>query len=58
MSQIVPAGLLEELVAIRRDLHQHPEPSWEEHRTSSTLMIKKQSLEHLRAPLTKLVEEA
>ncbi len=32
-----------ELVALRRDLHAHPEPSWEEHRTSAVL------LERLRA---------
>ncbi|MGI8709436.1 MAG: amidohydrolase [Acidimicrobiales bacterium] len=25
----------EELVALRRDLHAHPEPSWEEHRTTA-----------------------
>jgi amidohydrolase len=26
-----------ELIALRRDLHAHPEPSWEEHRTSEVL---------------------
>lgn len=26
------------LIAIRRDLHAHPEPSWEEHRTTSILL--------------------
>ena len=31
------------LVALRRDLHAHPEPSWEEHRTTAVL------LEHLHA---------
>jgi amidohydrolase len=31
-------GRLEpELIALRRDLHAHPEPSWEEHRTSEVL---------------------
>ncbi len=31
-------GRLEpELVALRRDLHAHPEPSWEEHRTTEVL---------------------
>jgi amidohydrolase len=28
----------DELVAIRRDLHAHPEPSWEEHRTTGVLL--------------------
>lgn len=27
-----------ELIAIRRDLHAHPEPSWEEHRTTQVLL--------------------
>ncbi|MBI2709975.1 MAG: amidohydrolase [Actinobacteria bacterium] len=27
-----------ELVALRRDLHRHPEPSWEEHRTTAVLL--------------------
>ncbi|MCU1370149.1 MAG: peptidase amidohydrolase [Ilumatobacteraceae bacterium] len=35
--------LAPELIAIRRDLHAHPEPSWEEHRTTAVL------LERLRA---------
>ena len=30
----VEPELYDELVAVRRDLHQHPELSWEEHRTS------------------------
>ncbi len=30
--------LSDELVAIRRDLHAHPEPSWEEHRTTGVLL--------------------
>ena len=29
------AGLQEELVAIRRDLHMHPETGWTEFRTAS-----------------------
>ncbi|MCU1497197.1 MAG: amidohydrolase, partial [Acidimicrobiales bacterium] len=33
----VVAGLEPELVALRRDLHAHPEPSWEEHRTTALL---------------------
>jgi amidohydrolase len=37
------AALEPELVALRRDLHAHPEPSWGEHRTTSVL------LERLRA---------
>ncbi len=27
-----------DLVALRRDLHAHPEPSWEEHRTTKVLL--------------------
>jgi amidohydrolase len=34
----VVAALDEELVALRRDLHAHPELSWEEHRTTSALL--------------------
>ena len=30
-------ALADELVALRRDLHAHPEPSWEEHRTTRVL---------------------
>ena len=33
----VSAGLFERLVALRRDLHQHPELSWEEERTATIL---------------------
>ena len=36
----VVAGLHEELVALRRDLHAHPEPSWEEHRTTAALLAR------------------
>lgn len=32
------ADLDDELVAIRRDLHAHPEPSWEEQRTTAVLL--------------------
>lgn len=32
------AQLEPELVALRRDLHAHPEPSWEEHRTTQVLL--------------------
>lgn len=35
MNNLVPAGLMQELLAVRRDLHQHPEPSWQEHRTAA-----------------------
>ncbi|HWJ99008.1 MAG TPA: amidohydrolase [Acidimicrobiales bacterium] len=31
-------ALAPELVAFRRDLHAHPEPSWEEHRTTGLLL--------------------
>jgi amidohydrolase len=34
----VVALLGDELVALRRDLHAHPEPSWEEHRTTAALL--------------------
>ncbi|MFN8018563.1 MAG: amidohydrolase [Acidimicrobiales bacterium] len=34
----VVADLEDELVALRRDLHAHPEPSWEEHRTTQVLL--------------------
>lgn len=33
----VVAGLELELIALRRDLHAHPEPSWAEHRTTAVL---------------------
>lgn len=33
-------GLAGELVALRRDLHAHPEPSWEEHRTTEVLLAR------------------
>lgn len=33
----VVAGVADELVALRRDLHAHPEPSWEEHRTTEVV---------------------
>ena len=31
------AGIESELIELRRDLHAHPEPSWEEHRTTAVL---------------------
>lgn len=31
-------GLAAQLVALRRELHAHPEPSWEEHRTTARLV--------------------
>lgn len=34
-SQILTSPLFAELVAIRRDLHAHPELSWQEHRTAA-----------------------
>lgn len=34
----VVAGLEPELIALRRDLHAHPEPSWGEHRTTQVLL--------------------
>lgn len=37
LDALVPAELRERLVALRRDLHQHPELSGEEHRTASAL---------------------
>lgn len=36
VAQVV-AALEGELIALRRDLHAHPEPSWEEHRTTRVL---------------------
>jgi amidohydrolase len=36
IAQVV-AALEGELIALRRDLHAHPEPSWEEHRTTRVL---------------------
>lgn len=33
-NKLVPDSLFEELVHVRRDLHRHPEPSWEEFRTA------------------------
>ncbi|WP_426572719.1 amidohydrolase [Aquihabitans sp. McL0605] len=32
------SALEPELIALRRDLHAHPEPSWEEHRTTARLL--------------------
>lgn len=32
------ADLEAELIGLRRDLHMHPEPSWEEHRTTAVLL--------------------
>lgn len=31
-------GLAAELIDLRRDLHAHPEPSWQEHRTTAVLL--------------------
>ncbi len=36
-SQILASPLFERLVAIRRDLHRHPELSWHEHRTAEQI---------------------
>ena len=33
----LPAALIERMIAIRRDLHQHPELSWDEHRTADRI---------------------
>ncbi len=41
---LVPDALRERLVALRRDLHQHPELSFAEHRTSDVLMRELQEL--------------
>jgi len=35
--QIARSPLFQRLVAIRRDLHQHPELSWQEHRTAAAI---------------------
>ena len=32
-NDLVPSTVFDQMVSIRRDLHQHPELSWEEHRT-------------------------
>ena len=36
-AQILASPLFERLVAIRRDLHRHPELSWQEHRTAEQI---------------------
>ncbi len=36
-SQVINSDLFPRLVSLRRDLHQHPELSWEEHRTSDQI---------------------
>jgi metal-dependent amidase/aminoacylase/carboxypeptidase family protein len=37
MGQAVESAVVERMVAIRRDLHQNPELSWQEHRTADRI---------------------
>ena len=37
MGQAVDAGLVDRIVAMRRDLHRHPELSWQEHQTAERI---------------------
>jgi amidohydrolase len=39
----VVAGLEAELIAVRRDLHAHPETAWDEHRTTGVLLDRMRS---------------
>lgn len=52
IASIQPA-LFERMVALRRDLHRHPELSWEEHRTTERLLLELDRLGlPARRPLT------
>ena len=44
MSQHIPDELFEQLVALRRDIHQHPELSWEEERTADVIEARLRAL--------------
>ena len=47
MHRVIPASLYEEIVRLRRDLHQHPELSWQETRTAGKIC---EYLDELRIP--------
>jgi hippurate hydrolase len=55
----VPDTLYERLVALRRDLHQHPELSWQEHRTAERIEAALDDLDipHKRVCKTGVVAE-
>ena len=52
------AGLQEELVAIRRDLHMHPETGWTEFRTASFVIKELEKLGYQVAYGADVVDEA
>ena len=49
----IQPSLFERMVTLRRDLHRHPELSWEEHRTTARLISE---LERLDIPYRRLLE--
>ena len=49
----IQPSLLERMVTLRRDLHRHPELSWEEHRTTARVISE---LERLGLPCHRLLE--
>jgi hippurate hydrolase len=59
MKPPVDPALFEELVAVRRDLHQHPELAWEEYRTADRVsdFLEAQGVEHRRVAGTGLVAD-
>jgi len=52
MEQVGVSALAERIVAIRRDLHRHPELSWQEHRTADRICAR---LEELGIPYQRVL---